>query len=168
MWSSSQWARGFAAVALSLLLGACGFHLRGDPSMGLKSLHVSAVGASGVSTEIRRTLSTGPTRLVATPKDAQAHLRILTEVREKNVYTITGSGRVYEFQLRLVVRYELLVPGREMAVIEPAELESRRIITYSETAPIAKEAEEQLLYKDMQAEIAGRILRQVALAQRDL
>jgi outer membrane lipopolysaccharide assembly protein LptE/RlpB len=42
------------------------------------------------------------------------------------------------------------------------------VITYSETAPIAKEAEEQLLYKDMQVELAGRILRQIALAQRDL
>ena len=156
------------ALVLLLALTACGFHLRGDPSMGLKSLHVSVVGASGVSTEIRRTLATGPTKLMPSPKDAQAHLRILSEVRDKNVYTITGTGRVYEFQLRLAVRYELLAPGREMAVIAPAELESRRIITYSETAPIAKEAEEQVLYKDMQAEIAGRILRQVALAARDL
>lgn len=136
--------------------------------MGLRSLHVSAVGASGVSSEIRRTLATGPTKLMPTPKDAQAHLRILNEVRDKAVHTITGTGRVYEFQLRLAVRYELVVPGREVGVIAPTELESRRVITYSETAPIAKEAEEQLLYKDMQAEIAGRILRQVALAQRDL
>ena len=67
-----------------------------------------------------------------------------------------------------MVRYDLVVPGRELPLIAPTESEARRVITYSETAPIAKEAEEQLLYKDMQVELAGRILRQIALAQRDL
>ena len=37
-----------------------------------------------------------------------------------------------------------------------------------EAAPIAKEAEEQLLFKDMQLELADRILRQVAIARRDM
>jgi LPS-assembly lipoprotein len=162
MWWSSL------LLACALFLASCGFQLRGDSSMGLKSLHVATVGSSGVSTEIKRMLATGPTKLVPTAKDAQANLRILGEGREKAVYTITGAGRVYEFQLRLAVRYELVVPGRELPVIAPTEIEARRVITYSETAPIAKEAEEQLLYKDMQAEIAGRILRQVSLAQRDI
>lgn len=158
----------FAGMTLALLLTSCGFQLRGEPQTGIKALHVSTAGGSGVYTEIRRALASGTTKLVATPSQAQAHLRILTEGREKSVYTITGTGRVYEFQLRLVVRYDLVVPGRELPVIAPTETEARRIITYSETAPIAKEAEEQLLFKDMQMELAGRILRQIALAQRDL
>ena len=157
-----------AVVLAALLLAACGFELRGEPAMGIKVLHVSTVPGSGVYTEIRRAFASGATKLVAKPADAQAHLRILSEVREKNVYTITGAGRVYEFQLKMVVRYDLVVPGREVPLIAPTESEARRVITYSETAPIAKEAEEQQLYKDMQVELAGRILRQLALAQRDL
>lgn len=151
-----------------LLLASCGFQLRGEPAVGIKALHVSANGSSGVATDIRRSLSSGPTKVVTGAAQAQAHLRILAEGREKTVHTITGTGRVYEFQLRLVVRYELVVPGRELPLIAPTEAEARRLITYSETAPIAKEAEEQLLYKDMQVELASRILRQIALAQRDL
>ena len=151
-----------------LMLGACGFKLRGEPAVGIKALHVSAQVPSGIASDIRRSLSSGPTRLVAAPAQAQANLRILMEGREKSVHTITGAGRVYEYQLRLVVRYDLVVPGRELPLIAPTEAEARRLITHSETAPIAKEAEEQLLYKDMQVELAGRILRQIALAQRDL
>lgn len=150
------------------LLASCGFHLRGEPEVGIRALHVSSPGASGVATDIRRSLSSGPTKVVASAGDAQAHLRILAESREKSVHTITGTGRVYEYQLRLVVRYELVVPGREVPLIAATNAEARRLITYSETAPIAKEAEEQLLYKDMQVELAARILRQVAIAQRDL
>src|SRR5262245_52492694 len=162
-----MWSSRFLAVLL-LLPASCGFQLRGEPAVGLRTLHISSVGASGVAIEMRRALATGRTRVVTTPTEAEAHLRILQENRDKTVYTITGAGRVYEYQLRLTVRYEMVVPGREMPVIAPAEVESRRVITYSETAPVAKEAEEQLLFKDMQVELASRILRQIAVAQRDM
>jgi LPS-assembly lipoprotein len=66
------------------------------------------------------------------------------------------------------VRYQMTVPGREDPVIPPTETVTRRLLTYSEAAPIAKEAEELLLFKDMQLELADRILRQVAIAKRDM
>jgi LPS-assembly lipoprotein len=154
-----------AATAAALSVVSCGFQLRGDPALGVKALHVSANGGSTVATDIRRSLGTSSTRLVATPAAAEAHLRILQEARDKSVHTITGAGRVYEHQLKLTVRYELEKPGQEERVIPPTEVEARRLITYNEAAPIAKEAEEALLFKDMQVELAGRILRQVAIAQ---
>jgi LPS-assembly lipoprotein len=157
-----------AAFALALLAGACGFQLRGDPALGLKALQVSSVGASQVATDIRRALQGDRTRAAAAAPPVATHLRVLSESREKQVHTITGTGRVYEFELRLAVRYEVVIPGRELPLIEPTQVEARRLITYSETAPIAKEAEEQLLFKDMQVELAGRIMRQIAVAQRDL
>ena len=153
---------------LLFALSACGFQLRGEPAVGLQSLHIAPAVPSLVAVEMRRALATGPTRIVPTPADAQAVLRILGENREKLVATITGTGRVYEHELRLIVRYELTVPGRELPVIVPTETIARRLITYSESAPVAKEAEEQLLYQDMQAELAGRILRHVAVARRDM
>ena len=154
-----------AAFAATMLLASCGFQLRGDPAVGLKTLFVPG---GGVAQEIRRTLSSGPTRVVTAAKDAEAHLRILSENREKQVHTITAQGRVYEFELRLIIRYDMMVPGREAPVIPPTELIARRLITYNEAAPIAKEAEEQLLFQDMQAEASDRILRQVALARREM
>jgi LPS-assembly lipoprotein len=153
---------------MTLLLAACGFQLRGEPEVGIRKLYTSAIGPSSVHQDIRHALATGPTRLVATPAEAEAHLHILNELREKNVYTLTGSGAVFEFQLRLVVRYELLVPGREMPAISPTTVEARRLISYSPAAPTAKEAEEQLLFKDMQLDLARQILRQVAAAKHEL
>jgi LPS-assembly lipoprotein len=155
-------------AAVLLATASCGFQLRGDPAEGMKSLFVSTVGPSQVATDIRRALASGKRRVVTSAADATAHLRILAESRDKQVHTITGTGRVYEFELRLAVRYEVVVPGREVPLIPSTEVETRRLITYSETAPIAKEAEEQLLFKDMQVELAGRILRQIAVAQKDI
>jgi LPS-assembly lipoprotein len=164
----ARWIPACAGVTLLLLATSCGFQLRGEPQAGIKALHVSTVAGSGVYADIRKALGAASTRVVDSPSEAQAHLRILGEGREKTVHTITGTGRVYEFQLRLVVRYDLVVPGRELPLIAPTEAQARRVITYSETAPIAKEAEEQLLYQDMEVELADRILRQIAIAQRDL
>lgn len=162
MWWSSKF------LALAILLVGCGFQLRGDPVVGINTLYVSTVGPSAVATDIRRALSSGPTRVVPKVDGAEAQLRILGEVRDKQVFTITGTGRVYEFELQLTVRYEMTAPGREVPVIAPTQAVARRIITYSEAAPVAKEAEEQLLFKDMQLELASRILRQVAIARRDM
>lgn len=160
-------ARLFLFAILASLLTACGFELRGEPSVGLHTIFVASNVPSTVVTDVRRILATGPTKIVASEKDAEASLRILAESREKTVHTITGSGRVYEFQLRLTVSFQLTIPGREEPVIAPSELTTTRLITYSEAAPTAKEAEERLLYKDMQADLAGRILRQVAVARRE-
>ena len=148
------------------LLSSCGFQLRGDPALGVKALAVTAVGGSTVAADIRRALrGSSATSLAPNAESAGAHLRLLQEARDKTVFTITGAGRVYEHQLRLIVRYDLVRPGQEEPVIPPTEIEARRLITYSEAAPVAKEAEEALLFKDMQVELAARILRQVAIAQ---
>lgn len=155
-----------AAVAACALLSACGFQLRGDAPTGLRTLLVSADTASHVAIDIRRTLAGTPTRVVRDPKEAEGSIRILAETRDKAIYTITGSGRVFEFQLRLLVTYQFSVPGQDDPVIAPTQIELRRLITYSETAPVAKEAEEQLLYRDMVADAAAQILRRIAVMRR--
>jgi LPS-assembly lipoprotein len=157
------WSR--AAIAALVLLAGCGFQLRGERATGLKSIHVPG---AGIALEIRRTLTGGATKVMPTPEGAEAVLQILAENREKTVAAITGAGRVYEYQLTLSVRYQLAIPGRAEPIIAPTEAVARRLITYSEAAPIAKEAEEQLLFKDMQLELADKILRQVAVARRDM
>jgi LPS-assembly lipoprotein len=155
-------------VVAAMTLASCGFQLRGEPEVGIKKLYISSVGPSQVAADIRRALAAGPTRLVTTAVESEAHLRILQETREKTVFTITGTGRVYEFQLRLVLRYELVVPGRDEPVVPSTEIEARRLITYSETAPTAKEAEEALLFKDMQQDLARQVLRHVAAMKREI
>jgi LPS-assembly lipoprotein len=151
-----------ALVLFPLALAGCGFQLRGDAPMGLKSIHVSTVGNSAVATEVRRRLAGGPTKVTTAIKDAEAHLRINSETQEKAILTLTGAGRVYEYQLRLRVEYQVS-DATGKALVEPTQLEVRRNLTYSDTAPLAKEAEEVQLYVDMRQEAAAIILRRIAV-----
>jgi len=153
-----------AAALACLLLAACGFQLRGEVATGFRSLHLGADVPSQVATEVRRQLAGSPTRLAAGAGEADVHLRILSESTEKTIQTLTGAGRVFDYQLRLRVGYQVTVPP-EKVLVAPTEIELRRTISYSESAPLAKEAEERLLFDDMRGEAATRILRQIAVAR---
>jgi LPS-assembly lipoprotein len=153
-----------AALLVALSLAGCGFQLRGDAPTGLKTLYLSTAATSQVAVEVRRQLSGGPTTPAKTAKDAEAHLRILSESTDKTIQTLTSVGRVFDYRLRLRVGYQV-TDASENVLVGPAEVELFRIISYSETAPLAKEAEEGLLFDDMRSEAATRILRRIAVAR---
>ena len=156
--------RATAGSLLAIAVSACGFQLRGEADTGLKALHLSTQVPSQVATEIRRQLSGGSTALVNGSREAEAQLRILSESAEKTIQTLTGAGRVFDYQLRLRVGFQV-TDAAENAIIAPTEIEVRRIITHSEIAPLAKEAEERFLFGDMRTEAASQILRRVAAAR---
>src|SRR5258706_13537949 len=112
---------------MACVVAGCGFKLRGDPEVGIRKLFVSANVPSLVAVEIRRALVAGPTRIVATAPEAEAHLRVLTESRDKTVFTITTAGRADEYQLKISVRYELVVPRRQEPAIPSTEISPRRV-----------------------------------------
>ena len=146
------------------ILGACGFKLRGAPDLAFQSLYVTASGTSLVN-ELRRTLaSLGSLAVITDPAQrdtAQAILDIVSELREKTVVGISASGQVREFQLRLRMHFKLRTPqGKEL--IPETELLQQRDISFNESAVLAKEAEEGLLYRDMQSDIVRQLLRRLA------
>lgn len=93
----------------------------------------------------------------------EATVYILQEVREKIVVALNASGQVREYELRLRVNFKLVSKGEE--VIAPAFIEQRRSISFNESAVLAKESEEALLYRDMQADVVQQLLRRLSAAK---
>lgn len=98
----------------------------------------------------------------AAPRDAaQVVLDVLTDQREKTVVGLNATGQVREFQLRTRLRFRLRTPqGKEL--IPETELLQTRDISFNESAVLAKEAEENLLYRDMQTDIVQQLMRRLA------
>lgn len=148
-------------LGCAALAAGCGFQLRQAPSFAFDTLFLGAAPASPVGGELRRTLAEGPVRLAATPQAAQVVLDLLDERREKVVVGLSTAGQVREFQLRSRVRFRLRTPqGKEL--IAATELLQQRDISFTESAALAKEAEEQLLYRDMQTDLVQQLLRRLA------
>ena len=120
---------------------------------------------SALANELRRNLaSLGSLQVIADPdlrSTAQAVLDILLDQREKTVVGVNASGQVREFQLRVRVRFRLRTPqGRDL--IPETELLQQRDISFNESAVLAKEAEEGLMYRDMQSDIVQQLIRRLA------
>ena len=153
------------SLSPALALGACGFRLRGAPDLAFQTLYVSVAENSSLGNELKRNLaSLGAVQLitdVAQKPKAQAILDVLSETREKNVVGVNASGQVREFQLRVRVNFRLSTPqGAEL--IPATELLQQRDISFNESAVLAKEAEEALLYRDMQTDIVQQLMRRLA------
>jgi LPS-assembly lipoprotein len=145
------------------LLAGCGFQLREARPIPFRALYVSVAQPSPVAIDVRRVLSAPENKLAANLAEAEAHLRFIREDREKVIFSLSGAGRVREYQLRLRVQYQLQ-DRREADLIAPTEILLTRIVSHDERAITPKEQEELFLYRDMQAEAVNQILRRIARA----
>jgi LPS-assembly lipoprotein len=146
------------------VLSACGFQLRQAPHFAFSSIYVGASPNSALANEFKRSIASGGnvSLIDASGIDsAQVVLDVLTDQREKVVVGLNASGQVREFQLRTRLKFKLRTPqGKEL--IPETELLQQRDISFNESAVLAKEAEENLLYRDMQADIVQQLMRRLA------
>lgn len=92
---------------------------------------------------------------------ADVMLDVLSDQRERVVVGMSAAGQVREFQLRVRLKLRLRTPqGREL--LSETELLQQRDISYSETAALAKEAEQEMLYRSMQTDIVQQVMRRLA------
>jgi LPS-assembly lipoprotein len=156
----------FAALASA----GCGFQMRQAPRFAFTSIQVVMPLGSLVGDELRRNLSATPSiRVVDAPAPgrqaaepaADVVFELLSEQRQKVVVGVNAAGQVREFQLRNSVSFRLRTPrGREL--IPRTELLQQRDISFNESAVLAREAEEGLLYRDMQTDLVQQLLRRLA------
>ena len=149
------------APVLAAGLAGCGFALRKAPIFAFKT--PSVAGNTAFINYLRRLFVAAGTVTLLPPEranEAEAILAILGEGRERRVLSTNSVGEVRELQLRLRVRFRLYTPaGKEL---QADEIIQQRDLTYNETSALAKEGEAELLFRDMQNDIAQQLLRRLA------
>ena len=154
-------------LILSPVLGAtgCGFALRTAPNFAFKTLFSPFAESSLLGTELKRSLeSGGNVRVISDVRQidqADVILDVLQEQREKTVVAVNASGQVREFQLRIRFQFKLR-SGKGKDLIPTTEILQKRDISFNESAVLAKETEEGLLYREMQSDIIQQIMRRLA------
>ena len=150
------------AGGAGLGLAGCGFKLRQAPDFAFQTIAMD--NNTPYLSQLRRAIGvTG--RLTVLPMteltSAETVFDVLSETRNRLVLSTNSAGQVREMQLFLRIRFKLRTPaGKEL--IPPSEIMQSRDITYNETAALAKESEEQLLYRDMVTDMVQQTLRRLA------
>lgn len=157
---------GLAGLA-GMLLAGCGFKLRSNQAFAFQTLAVTPEKGGLVATDLIRYFGSSivplaPAKGAALP---QVIVDILQDVREKTVVGVNATGQVREFQLKIRVQFRMRTPqGKEL--IPATEITQQRDISFNESVVLAKEAEEVLLYRDMQSDIVQQLLRRLAVVKR--
>ncbi len=132
--------------------------------MPFQTLYIPGASA-GLALELKRNIEAGTdARVVDNAKAADAILELSNERREKIILSLTGSGRVREFRLRYSVNFRVHdTQGRDFVPLSTIAL--ARDVTFNDEEILAKEAEEQLLFRDMQNDMVQQIMRRLAAAR---
>jgi LPS-assembly lipoprotein len=146
-------------LVILFLLTACGFKLRGQiSSLPFKSLYVSAPDGHTIGMDLERAIGTSSTtKVVDNAEEAEATLEIISAVNERAILSLSGGGRVRDFNLIYRVIYRL-VDKQGVEVIPNTEIAITRVLPFLDAQILAKEAEERLLQRDMQADAIQQIL----------
>ncbi|WP_324779447.1 LPS-assembly lipoprotein LptE [Thiobacillus sedimenti] len=156
----------FLAAIPALLAAGCGFQLRRFDGVPFGSLYIDAPDDNAVGQRVRAMLATNHrTAIAPRPDEAEAVLKLGREERSKSILSLSGAGRVTEYRLGIKLSYSVLGQARQ-TLAEPALIELYRDMTYDDTRILAKAAEEQLLYRDMEENAALQIVRRLQALKR--
>lgn len=154
---------------LTFALSACGFQLRGSYSLPWETLAISGVPENNeLYFQIRRSIEAGSlTKVVADVKQANATLVVLQNLQHKAILSLSAKGLVREFQLTRTFQYRVQdTQGKE--ILPVSQIILQRDMTFDDERIFAKEAEEALIWREMQQDLVQQLLRRLAASSRNL
>lgn len=155
-------------IVLCSFLVSCGFQLRGSESASIpfESTYISALEGKLIIPELKLAIqSSGKTLVLDKPQDAEAILHIISEKYSKHIWSISGSGRVREFQLRYRVSYRL-TDSKGLEIVPPSVVSLSRIMPFADAQVLAKQTEEKMLTREMYRDISQQIIRRLSKIKR--
>src|SRR5512142_792674 len=161
----------FLLLALVMSLAACGYHLRGsnpsDVAFAFKSLYLKASGETPFVVALRRALNANKIAMTTKPDQADLVLEVVSEQATKQILSLSGAGRVQEYQLFYRVSLRAY-DSKQVDWLPADEISLSRIMSYDDTLVLAKQQEEAQLYKDMRSDAVAQAVRRLNRAKPQL
>lgn len=152
--------RRLAIMAMaSLLLSACGFHLRGHYELPAW-LHSVSLTVPGQSAPLRKELELELARSNVNTSGGDTELEVTREILTKQTATVDSRAKAAEYTLVYAVDYRV---NRKDAKTEgkTQTLILRRGYQYDTTNIVGKGTEEETLVQELRQDAASQIVRQL-------
>lgn len=151
-------------LCLVTSLVACGFQLRGSASMAFSSIFIQG-NTLVISKKLLKSLHTNDIKVLNSSENADLMLDLMGEENEKRILSLSGRGRVNEFELFYRVHYRTKKAGAELW--SPVQtIEARRDYSYSDADLLAKQGEEKRLNENMQADVLSNLIRRLSALKK--
>jgi len=159
-------SRAFVYMMIPVLLYACGFQLRGaiDISEEIAPVYVQQGSLFELGREIRSLLATNKIKVVEKESQSRSTLVLVNESRGRRLLSVDGSGRAKEYQLTYTVNFVIKI---SQSGETSDSLSISRSLLFDPDAVLAVSNESEILYRDMQRDIARLILLRMQAQSRN-
>lgn len=151
--------RNILLATLLLTLSACGFHMRGVANLPFQSVYIT--GKASIAPDLKKSLTGSGIKVTPTEEGAQVLVELLGEQQAKRILSLSGTGKVREYELTYRMSYRI------RDAVDPEwgpeqEVEMHRDFSYDDTKLLAKTFEETRLENDMRTEVVREIIRRLS------
>lgn len=150
-------------IALSLLVAACGFQLRGSIDLpdGIEPLVITGIKESDAFyNPLSNLLNASSINLTDSESDANHQLNIISRTQDKRSAALGENARIIEYQLMETLVFEL--KNRQgKAILGPSTITERRILPNDPNKVVSTAEEEKILRREMLQNLAAKLTRQL-------
>jgi LPS-assembly lipoprotein len=154
-----------------LALAACGFHLRGSNLKGVqfafKSLYLKSPSETPFVSDLRHILLASKIELTSSSDKADLVLDVVSEQTLKQILSLSARGQVQEYQLFYIISLRAY-DNQQNDWLPADEISLSRILPYNDEQVLAKQQEEEMLYKDMRSDAVAQAVRRLNRAKPQL
>ena len=148
----------------ALLLGACGYHLRGaiDFPAGMNNVYLDG-GSAQLRDQFSRAMEISSVPLASSPETAGIIVKIFDEYSQRRVLSLSSGGTANNFELSYRFDYELVdAKNKVLSARQPIEI--KREYYNNQVAVIAKDNEETVIRNEMYQQAVRTIVNRARVA----
>lgn len=157
-----------ALLALTLLLSACGFHLRGhglkEANFAFHSIYLQVPAETPFVSELRSVLKSYKLELAPSADKADLTFQVVSESRDKRILALGGGGQVNEYELYYRVSFRVY-DNQQREWLPAGEIQLQRDFNYDNSQILAMAEEETQIYSDMYSDAVQQVVRRLNLAK---
>ncbi len=151
---------------LSMLLSACGFHLRGDYNVPeqLNTLPVTSYDQYSKLTRMMKNQLRMNEIVLVSPAENIPNLKLVNETESSRTLSVYQNTRAAELSITLTVNYTVTIPGIGTKSLKTSV--TRSYLDNPLTA-LAKSVEKEMILDEMRQVTTSQIIRQLARLKTD-
>ena len=160
--------RCLCVAVVSLLLGACGFHLRGSESLPAEMSVTYIHGTSEFDSlydDFRTALESRGVRVTQDRGEATAVLNILESNTDKDVLTVDLAGKVQEFRISQNIQFEVTAADGQ-PLLDQQSVTRSRDFKFDRNDVLGKERESETIREELQRDVVNLAMLRITAAGR--
>ncbi len=150
-------------VLLSLMLGACGFHLQGRqplPAAFANTYIDTKDEQTDFVQDLRKALLASGVKVIPTEGSAGATIQVHEDELTEKILSVSARNIPAEYELTYRVKFSVSSDGKTL--IEDEEVTATRDISFDEAQLLAKEREQEILREALARDLVALVMRRIS------